>query len=81
MRAWEQALMASNRASESRAGVWATKAPPMRHEAHFGDRVVRCFVTRPCSINCSDARRDAMPAWERIFCRRSTKRFYHFFAW
>ena len=42
--------MASNRAGESRAGVWATKAPPMRHEAHFGDRVVRCFATRPYSI-------------------------------
>ena len=29
-------------------------------------------VTRPSSINCSDARRDAMPACDKIFCKRST---------
>jgi len=25
--------------------------PAMRHEAHFGDRVVRCFAARPASID------------------------------
>src|SRR5437016_10076737 len=35
-------------------------------------------VTRPSSINCSLARREATPAWERIFWRRSTtSNFYH----
>lgn len=24
--------------------------PPIRHELHFGDRLVRCFVERPCSL-------------------------------
>src|SRR6185503_5203539 len=33
--------------------------------------VVPLTVTRPSSINCSDARREATPAWERIFCKRS----------
>src|SRR5712664_3141794 len=28
--------------------------------------------TRPSSISCSLARREAIPAWERIFCNRST---------
>src|SRR5437867_10785825 len=35
-------------------------------------RIVAPFtVTRPSSISCSDARREAMPACDRIFCRRS----------
>ena len=34
--------------------------------------VVPFTVTRPSSISCSDARREAMPACDRIFCRRST---------
>src|SRR3989442_8907960 len=29
-------------------------------------------VTRPASISCPVARREAIPAWERIFCNRST---------
>ena len=33
-------------------------------------------VTRPSSISCSDARRDAMPACDRIFCRRSIQRLF-----
>jgi hypothetical protein len=28
-------------------------------------------LTRPSSISCSLARRDAIPAWDSIFCRRS----------
>jgi acyl-CoA synthetase (AMP-forming)/AMP-acid ligase II len=42
--------MASDRARKGRAGEWAADAAPMRHEAHFGDRVVCCFVRRPQSI-------------------------------
>src|SRR6185369_9140854 len=34
--------------------------------------VVPLTVTRPSRINCSDARRDAIPACDRIFCSRST---------
>src|SRR5215210_5440629 len=33
--------------------------------------VVPLTVTRPSSISCSDARRDATPACDRIFCSRS----------
>ena len=25
--------------------------PVMRHEAHFGDRVVRCFAARPAGVD------------------------------
>src|SRR5882762_9068547 len=39
--------------------------------------VVPFTVTRPSSINCSEARRDATPACERIFCKRSTATVYH----
>src|SRR5258706_9500457 len=34
-------------------------------------------VTRPSSISCSDARRDATPACDKIFCSRSTSTVYH----
>ena len=34
-------------------------------------------VTRPSSIICSDARREATPACDRIFCRRSITTVYH----
>jgi long-chain acyl-CoA synthetase len=33
--------------SESAKGM----LPAMRHEAHFGDRVVRCFAARPASVD------------------------------
>src|SRR5205085_64177 len=34
-------------------------------------------VTRPSTISCSDARRDATPARDRIFCSRSIAHTYH----
>lgn len=30
---------------------WREASPPMRAEAHFGDRIVRCFVDRPRDVN------------------------------
>lgn len=30
---------------------WREASPPMRVEAHFGDRLVRCFVDRPRDVN------------------------------
>ena len=36
-----------------------------------GETVVPFTDTRPSSIICSEARREAMPACERIFCKRS----------
>ncbi len=30
---------------------WRDAAPPMRREAHFGDRLVRCFSERPGGVN------------------------------
>jgi acyl-CoA synthetase (AMP-forming)/AMP-acid ligase II len=30
---------------------WRETAPPMRVEAHFGDRLVRCFAPRPRDVN------------------------------
>ena len=35
----------------ARSGAWDTRAPSMRYETHFGDRVVRCFVDRPRTLN------------------------------
>ena len=32
-------------------GIWKMRELPTRHELHFGDRVMRCFVGRPASIN------------------------------
>ena len=43
----------------------------VRLGAELADRRRRSRVTRPSSIICSDARREAMPACDRIFCRRS----------
>ncbi|HWS75583.1 MAG TPA: long-chain fatty acid--CoA ligase, partial [Quisquiliibacterium sp.] len=32
--------------------VWADcRLPALRHEAHFGDRIVRCFSQRPASLH------------------------------
>ena len=30
---------------------WAAVWPPMRREAHYGDRVVACFAERPASLH------------------------------
>ena len=30
---------------------WLASAPPLRLEAHFGDRVVPCFADRPRSVH------------------------------
>ena len=36
----------------SRSDHWAGfRVPPIRHEAHFGDRIVRCFADRPASFH------------------------------
>ena len=31
--------------------TWRASMPPTQLEAHFGDRVVRCFVDRPRNVN------------------------------
>ncbi|MFN3565848.1 MAG: long-chain fatty acid--CoA ligase, partial [Burkholderiaceae bacterium] len=30
---------------------WRESSPPTRAEAHFGDRIVRCFAQRPRDVN------------------------------
>src|SRR5262245_59956937 len=51
--------------------AWLGCVPAMRHERHYGDRVVRCFVERPG--NAYDLLRDAAlgnPGGEAIVCGR-----------
>ncbi len=35
----------------SSMNTWQDIWPPLRHEAHYGDRVVRCFRDRPASVH------------------------------
>lgn len=44
-------------------------APPLRHEAHFGDRLVRCFADRPGSLHALlEEAVAADPAHEALVC-------------
>lgn len=49
--------------------AWRDGAPPTRLEAHYGDRVVRCFSERPASLTAmlADAVR-ANPTGEALIC-------------
>ena len=49
--------------------AWLGSVPPMRHERHYGDRIVRCFVERPG--NAYDLLREAAsrnPGGEALVC-------------
>jgi len=37
-------------APPGRTGPWEIGAPPMRHETHYDDRIVRCFVDRAFTL-------------------------------
>ena len=56
--------------------------PPMRHEALYGDRVVRCFADRPSSLLAlfDEARRSA-PAQEAMVCNGQRWTYAETAAW